>query len=66
MMTLNHKQMDLVVTGSAAIASNTSHILRMANRQDQNSLSVENRLQMLEQYLDRMVCKRTRFQIPSL
>jgi hypothetical protein len=57
MMTLNHKQMDLVVTGSAVIVSNTSHILRMANRQDQNNLSVENKLEMLEQYLDRMVCK---------
>jgi hypothetical protein len=52
MMTLNHKRIDLVVTESASIASNISYILRIANRLDQNSLSVDSRLEMLEQYLD--------------
>jgi hypothetical protein len=66
MMMLNHQKLDLVVTGPASMASNTSHILRMANRLDQNSLSVNNRLGMLEQHLDRMVCEHARFKIPLL
>lgn len=55
MMIVNQKQIDLAVTNSASSVSNTDQMLNMASRLDQNNTSLEDKLHMLEQQLNKVV-----------
>jgi hypothetical protein len=56
MMTLSQKQINLVVTKLVTKTSTINHGLLVANRLDQHSLNNEDRIDLLQQQVDRMVC----------
>ncbi|KAL4908565.1 hypothetical protein BDW74DRAFT_188501 [Aspergillus multicolor] len=52
MITSNQRQINLMVTSFTSSASNTRQILEAANRLDQSSVGIDNRLKMLERQLN--------------
>ncbi|KAL4996587.1 hypothetical protein BDV10DRAFT_108566 [Aspergillus recurvatus] len=54
MITSNQRQINLMVTSFTSSASNTRQILEAANRLDQSSVGIDNRLNMLERQLNQV------------
>jgi hypothetical protein len=55
MMVIAQKQVDMVLTYSASSALDTSQMVLVAQKSDQRGMSIENRLETLEHYLEQMV-----------
>jgi len=55
MLAICQRQTDTVLTYSASSALDTSQMLLVARRSDQRGVSIEHRLEMLEDHLKQMV-----------
>jgi hypothetical protein len=63
MMTVNHRQMDLVLSSSSSSASNIDLVLAAADRLDQGSLGLDGKLDTIEQHLKQLVRVELRLRI---
>jgi hypothetical protein len=55
MMTVNQRQMDLILSSSSSSASNIDLVLAAADRLDQGSLGLDGKLDTIEQHLKQLV-----------
>lgn len=55
MMTVNQRQMDLVLSSSSSSASNIELVLAAADRLDQGSLGLGGKLDTIEQHVKQLV-----------
>ncbi|KAE8387079.1 hypothetical protein BDV23DRAFT_196003, partial [Aspergillus alliaceus] len=66
MVATSQRQIDLIVTNSKSSLSDTSQMLDVANRMNQSSISIDGRLDMLEQHINQVELNIRRTQARSV